>query len=214
MPDDNKRGDGEGLQKDGERSADVFWIAGAGVPHGVRKTTASRYGEWRLQRSVLLIDVSAIGWKEAALVALVILAVFMGYALMRLSALGASRSPSEPERVADPDTPTIVPAAPALQADQLEAMLDTLLDRRLAPLMQQMETRLEQAELRIDELGRRVETVNQLPPLAPQYSEALSLAARGLSAEEIADQCEMSVGEAELVRTLAKSRGMGGGDEA
>jgi hypothetical protein len=160
-----------------------------------------------------LIDVSAIGWKEAALVALVILATYMGYALMRLSTLNASRVQPEPEPVADPDPPTIVPAAPALGSDEIEALLDTLLDRRLAPLMQQMEIRLDQAELRIDELGRRVETVNQLPPVAPQYSEALSLAARGLSAEDIADQCEMSVGEAELVRTLAKSRGMGGGEE-
>jgi hypothetical protein len=164
-----------------------------------------------------LIDVSVIGWKEAALIALVILAVYMGYALLRLSTLNARRAQPEPEPVADPDLdpdpPTIVPAAPALQAEQIEAMLDILLDRRLAPLMQQMEIRLDQAELRIDELGRRVETVNQLPPVAPQYSEALSLAARGLSAEDIADQCEMSVGEAELVRTLAKSRGMGGGDE-
>ncbi|MFH1813583.1 MAG: DUF2802 domain-containing protein [Pseudomonadota bacterium] len=160
-----------------------------------------------------MIDVSAIGWKEAALVALVILAVYMGYALMRLSTLGASRAPPEPEPVVDPDPPTIVPAAPVLRSDDIESLLDTLLDHRLAPLMQQMESRLEQAELRIDELGRRVETVNQLPPVAPQYSEALSLAARGLSAEDIADQCEMSVGEAELVRTLAKSRGMGGGEE-
>lgn len=160
-----------------------------------------------------MIDVSAIGWKEAALVALVILATYMGYALMRLSTLNARRVQPEPEPVADPDPPTIVPAAPALGSDDIEALLDTLLDRRLAPLMQQMEIRLDQAESRIDELGRRVETVNQLPPVAPQYSEALSLAARGLSAEDIADQCEMSVGEAELVRTLAKSRGMGGGEE-
>lgn len=163
---------------------------------------------------MLLIDVSAIGWKEAALIALVILAVYMGYALLRLSTLNARRAQPEPEPVADadPDPPTVVPAAPALRSDDIEALLDAMLDHRLAPLMQQMETRLDQAELRIDELGRRVETVNQLPPVAPQYSEALSLAARGLSAEDIADQCDMSVGEAELVRTLANSRGMGGGD--
>ena len=36
-----------------------------------------------------MIDVSAIGWKEAALVALVILAVYMGYALFRLSMVSA-----------------------------------------------------------------------------------------------------------------------------
>ena len=185
-----------------------------------RKATATRGGhaiapprlELRLQRSVLLIDLSAIGWKEAALVALVILALYMGYALLRLSTLNA-RSALAGELPETSPAP-LVQAAPALQPEELEALLDTMLDRRLAPLMQQLETRLDQAEERIDGLGRRVETVNQLPPVAPQYSEALSLAARGLSAEDIAEQCAMSVGEAELVRTLAKSRGMGGEGEA
>jgi hypothetical protein len=155
-----------------------------------------------------LIDLSAIGWKEAALVALVILAAYMGYALFRLSMVSAGGT--------TPAAPPAEPAAsaPAPTAEEIESMLDALLDRRLAPLMQQMETRMDLIEDRVDGVGRRIETVNQLPPVAPQYSEALSLAARGLSAEDIADQCEMSVGEAELVRTLAKSRGMGEGDEA
>ena len=155
-----------------------------------------------------LIDLSAIGWKEAALVALVILTAYMGYALFRLSMVSA--------RGTTPATPLAEPpaSAPAPTAEEIESMLDALLDRRLAPLMQQMETRMDLIEDRVDGVGRRIETVNQLPPVAPQYSEALSLAARGLSAEDIADQCEMSVGEAELVRTLAKSRGMGEGGGA
>lgn len=155
-----------------------------------------------------LIDLSAIGWKEAALVALVILAVYMGYALFRLSMVSARSTTA----VAPPEEGPA--STPAPTAEEIESMLDALLDRRLAPLMQQMETRMDLIEDRVDGVGRRIETVNQLPPVAPQYSEALSLAARGLSAEDIADQCEMSVGEAELVRTLAKSRGMGEGDEA
>lgn len=154
-----------------------------------------------------MIDLSALGWKEAALVALVILAAYMGYALFRLSMVSARSTPP----VMPPEPP---PSAPAPTAEEIESMLDALLDRRLAPLMQQMETRMDLIEDRVDGVGRRIETVNQLPPVAPQYSEALSLAARGLSAEDIADQCEMSVGEAELVRTLAKSRGMGEGDGA
>lgn len=160
-----------------------------------------------------MIDLSAIGWKEAALVALVILAVYMGYALLRLSTLNARSEPADAFPEPLPVTP-LAQGEPALPQEEIEALLDTMLDRRLAPLMQQLETRLDQAEARIDDLGRRVDTVNQLPPVAPQYSEALSLAARGLSAEDIAEQCAMSVGEAELVRTLAKSRGLGGESEA
>ncbi|MGL6077567.1 DUF2802 domain-containing protein [Methyloversatilis discipulorum] len=149
-----------------------------------------------------MIDLSALGWKEAALLALVILAGYMGYALVRLSMLNARRT-AEAAPPPVPEAP--VPPPPV----DLQAELDMLLDARLAPLMQALETRLDLIEDRLDGVSRRLETVNQLPPVAPQYSEALSLAARGLSAEDIAEQCDMSVGEAELVRTLAQSRGMG-----
>lgn len=150
-----------------------------------------------------MIDLSALGWKEAALLALVILAGYMGYALVRLSMLNARRTPEAEQVAPSPPAPVQAP-----QVD-LQAELDMLLDARLAPLMQALETRLDLIEDRLDGVSRRLETVNQLPPVAPQYSEALSLAARGLSAEDIAEQCDMSVGEAELVRTLAQSRGMG-----
>lgn len=145
-----------------------------------------------------------MGWKEAALLALVILTGYLGYALMRLSMLNARRH-------AEPAAPPVPPPAPvqAPPPPDLQAELDTLLDARLAPLMQALETRIEVIEDRLDGLSRRIETVNQLPPVAPQYSEALSLAARGLSAEAIAEQCDMSIGEADLVRTLAQSRGLG-----
>jgi DNA-directed RNA polymerase specialized sigma24 family protein len=163
---------------------------------------ATRRTRAQTTRSGDLIDLSAIGWKEAALVALVILAGYMGYALVRLSMLNARRT-AEAAPPPVPEAP--VPPPPV----DLQAELDVLLDARLAPLMQALETRLDLIEDRLDGVSRRLETVNQLPPVAPQYSEALSLAARGLSAEDIAEQCDMSVGEAELVRTLAQSRGMG-----
>jgi DNA-directed RNA polymerase specialized sigma24 family protein len=44
-------------------------------------------------------------------------------------------------------------------------------------------------------------------PISPQYSEAITLAGRGLSAEQIADRCGISVGEAELVRALGRKPG-------
>ncbi|WP_374341435.1 DUF2802 domain-containing protein [Methyloversatilis sp.] len=154
-----------------------------------------------------MIDLSAIGWKEGALLALVILAIYMGYALMRLATLNARRNAEAPA-----PAPVVPPSPlPEVPPPDIEAELDTLFDARLAPLMQALETRLDLIEDRLDGVSRRLETVNQLPPVAPQYSEALSLAARGLSAEDIAEQCDMSVGEAELVRTLAQSRGLGDG---
>ncbi|WP_018412836.1 DUF2802 domain-containing protein [Methyloversatilis thermotolerans] len=152
-----------------------------------------------------MIDLSAIGWKEAALIALIILAAYMGYALMRLSMLNARQR----DEVAIAPQEAVAPPPPPPPPVDLQAELDALFDARLAPLMQAIETRLDLIEDRLDGVGRRIETVNQLPPVAPQYSEALSLAARGYSAQDIAEQCGMSVGEAELVLNLAHSRDTG-----
>jgi hypothetical protein len=73
----------------------------------------------RFSRSMPLIDLSAIGWKEAALVALVILAAYMGYALFRLSMVSAAVR-TTPAPVADPE-PTASGRAPTAEEIDIDA---------------------------------------------------------------------------------------------
>ena len=42
--------------------------------------------------------------------------------------------------------------------------------------------------------------------VSPQYNEAMLLAQRGMDAQIIADQCAISIGEAELVVALSRNR--------
>ena len=42
--------------------------------------------------------------------------------------------------------------------------------------------------------------------VSPQYNEAMLLAQRGVNAQVIADQCAISIGEAELVAALSRNR--------
>ncbi len=58
-------------------------------------------------------------------------------------------------------------------------------------------------------LREQIETAFAGQGAAPQYSEALVFARRGLAADAIAERCDISVAEAELVRALA-ARGSGG----
>ena len=66
-------------------------------------------------------------------------------------------------------------------------------------------------ELR-DGLNALAERIDQVPAssgLAPQYDEAMVFARRGLDAAAIAERCEISIGEAELVRSLSRRSGEG-----
>lgn len=60
--------------------------------------------------------------------------------------------------------------------------------------------RAEVAELR-EALGR----LQASRSVSPQYTEAMRLAQRGATARSIADECAISIGEAELVRALSQN---------
>lgn len=117
----------------------------------------------------------AIGWREAVLVAVVVVSVFLGYSVLKLAQLrGRDRQAGERPESHD-----------AWRED---------VERRLAALRSEVEAlRVEVGQLRA---ARQV---------SPQYGEAMSLAQSGLAAEEIATRCGISVAEAQLVRALGTS---------
>ena len=175
-----------------------------------------------------------MGLREIILLAIVVLAGYVGYQLYRVSRVGAGKGstgttvPAPPaatdaaadnggeddddfvfERRAVPQATTPAPAdtAPRPEAFQLELEVRQL--RR--DIAQQ---RSELAELRrlIDELAETVRVQKQQADASltshgasPEYNEALVFARRGLDVEAIAERCGITVAEAELVRSLARS---------
>lgn len=126
------------------------------------------------------MDFGAPGWKEAALAVIVILAVFVGFAVLRLL------------RPKSPPQPASAQADPLLRGLQTEllgvrAQLDAL-----------------QAEL--DAMRAELERLKAERAVSPQYNDALSLARKGMHAEDIAQACGISIGEAELVCALARTQ--------
>lgn len=97
-------------------------------------------------------------------------------------------------------------AAPLEELNQLEIHQ---LRRDLAQLRTEQDyLRRETALMRrdVDELREALATARERysAPVSPQHSEAMLLAGRGISALDIAEQCGISVAEAELVCALAR----------
>lgn len=129
------------------------------------------------------MDLASIYWKDVALVLLLVVAAYLAYLLMRLSQL-RRRQAATPAADAPAETPAPLPINP----DDFDALRD-----EVALL------RSEVGALRGDLQALRITQA-----VAPQYAEALALAQRGQDADTIAQQCDISVGEAELVLALQR----------
>ncbi len=129
------------------------------------------------------MEMPLIGWRVVILVAVAIVAAYLGVALLRLALLRGRKPAAEtaPERAAA----SAAPAADALWKAEMEDEM-----RRLAQELNSV--REEFAQLRA------------MKSMAPQYGDAVGLAQQGLSADDIAGRCGISVGEAELILALAR----------
>ncbi len=160
--------------------------------------------------------IDGIGWRDVILVLAAMIGVYLVLSVMRLFQVGSRRrdgdqqaakhrlsgwtpfAPAGEVQVA-PQTPPSAPAVPEqefareLAKSNIEVELERL--------------RRESAHQR-DELARLAEEVSQLKAsrnVSPLYNEAMALAQQGMSAAGIAGRCGISIGEAELVASLARS---------
>lgn len=174
----------------------------------------------------------ALDGKTALIAVLVLVAVYFSHALLKLLRLPrasahapvppVARAASEPE-YASFDPPTVpgysvdielfADEAPPAEAIVAQPAVPSSFDadalrepqtRRDAAGFEALEARIAALEGVVEALSGRLSLLGASASIAPQYSEALSLAARGFDADTIASQCDMSVGEAELVLALAQ----------
>ena len=91
---------------------------------------------------------------------------------------------------------TTEPSASSASAASFEAHL---FRRSIEHEMQQLRTE-------VNELRELVGQLKSSRSTSPQYSEAMRLARRGANARTIADECAISLGEAELVLAMSRDR--------
>lgn len=145
--------------------------------------------------------------REIVWLIVVVLFLYVLYQLYRASQLDQGKTPGSARE----------PAATSEAADKQEGMDTFQLELEVQQLRRDVaQLRLEQDEQRrhaltmeerMGAIKSQLESALITPGTAPEYSEALVFARRGLDVDSIAERCGISVSEAELVRSLAQRGG-------
>lgn len=157
-----------------------------------------------------------MGVRELIIGVVVLLVLYLLVALFRLIRLPAKRSAApqpEYQTVLAPDPPLTEPnltfterrePAAGLPKPDREAF-DALVElARLRFQIEALETSQSVLREEFDALRAEMDALRNARNVAPQYGEAVSLAQRGLDSAAIAERCDISVSEAELVAALAR----------
>lgn len=154
-----------------------------------------------------------MGMREIILGAVLVLAAYLAYLLIQLVRPARAKAPLDPLRSAAPDATPRARPEPGGGSEEFFRMQFELQQLRAEQSAYQESLRTLGAEVEalrglVDGLQQRVEATPAATAVSPQYGEAMLLARRGLDAHTIAERCGISVGEAELVQSLAR-RGEG-----
>lgn len=158
----------------------------------------------------------AIGWREAVVGLIVIVAIYMLVVVLRMRSLQSSRRPlelpakSEPMAVEKEPPPASQPEPEPEYSRESPSRGD---DLSLSPLQAEvMQLRDEVDALRSEVAALRQDFLHQVDHLrsaqavSPLYSDAMQMAMAGRDAEVIAERCGIARAEAELVVALAHSQ--------
>jgi hypothetical protein len=154
----------------------------------------------------------SIGVREGVLVLLILVALYIGFVLLRFRRTPTRQPLAAVEPVATPPiaAPPAAEAPPAAYSETAShlasEMLAEGLERELAQLRDEVEVmRGELAALRED-MQQELAHLRATQTVAPIYGDAMQMAAAGYDASMIAERCGIARAEAELVVALARSR--------
>jgi Protein of unknown function (DUF2802) len=157
------------------------------------------------------MDFTEFGWREAWMLAVVAAVVYLAALLIRLIMLRRRRratAPAAPDTQIPPvlsvvEAPQAVEASPSAFAEHLAW---TRLDGEVKELRAELATvRNELAAARNELVGVQAELSESKVArrVSPLYADAVALARRGFDARGIAEECGISVAEAELVLSMS-----------
>lgn len=148
-----------------------------------------------------------IGWREAVLGVIVLLAIYMFVVVWRMRRL-REKPAAEPAAPAEPRVEA-GEEAPDWQATQSRLAQETFMrgiENELAQLREEVDAlRGEVAALR-DEMWQEVGHMRATQTVSPLYNDAMQMAQLGHDPATIAERCGIARAEAELVVALVKSQ--------
>lgn len=149
------------------------------------------------------------GWREGLIASLALAGIYFTVMLLRLAGLRRRRKPVEPPVSREPPRVPVeegpVEDERAFLAAAYEATgVSETPDFQEALKQAAAETELERLRMEVVALREEVADLKAAQRVSPQYADAMALAQRGLGARDIADRCEISLAEAELVLSLSR----------
>ncbi|WP_323001198.1 DUF2802 domain-containing protein [Denitromonas sp.] len=179
-----------------------------------------------------------MGAREILLIVVAILAVYLVFQLIRAmgvkdgeatsaaadiapddDAVDAPSAGTDTDAGPDTDDAVVALSAQAPADDAAESFSLALEVRQLRRDAAQLrgeidQLRAEQLVMRqsLSEQSAQLDAARAAQRVSPMYGEALSLVRRGMSAEDIAERCGISVAEAELVKSLGQDAAASGED--
>lgn len=156
------------------------------------------------------MDAELFGWRTAVLLVLGLAVLYLLVTLYRLIRVGqrpASQEEPATVRPVAPDATANVPELTETVAESAPAPLRVAgFGEQLAEHLARPDLEREVRSLRaeINELRAEIEELKAARHISPHYAEALALAQRGLSAQDVADRLSISLAEAELVQALSR----------
>jgi len=162
------------------------------------------------------LDFSTFGGRDVIILAVILIAVYLLVSLLRLSQI-KRRQKAAGRAAPAVDAKDISGAAPAQPESGTQSVAEEAYtytaSAHAAPLSfgeqlfrSGVEAELQRMRKDIAELKEALAQVNASRRVSPQYNEAMQLAQRGMNAQIIADECAISIGEAELVVALSRNR--------
>jgi hypothetical protein len=119
------------------------------------------------------------------------------------AAAPAGIAPAEVE-IVSPDQAMPLPVQSVPQAPRAAGFGEYLAEHLVRS---EMEMEVQRMRTEMERMRTEVEALRASRNVSPQYAEAMELAQRGMTAQNMADQLGISLAEAELVRALSRSDG-------
>lgn len=158
--------------------------------------------------------IDGIGWRDVILVLAVMAGVYLVLLVMRLLQVAGKRRDGKKQEARfrlsgwQPSASDAAPAAPPQPEPTAPEQQEFARELAKSNIEVELERLRRESAYQRDELARLAEEVSQLKAsrnVSPLYNEAMALAQQGMSAAGIAGRCGISIGEAELVASLARS---------
>lgn len=162
------------------------------------------------------LDFTDFSLRYALICALAVAAVYMLVLLLRLIRIKRRQRPASgeaPQEINDIFRPDPMTSSLLVKAGRVPPA-ETRAERQdqYSPLFGEqlyrsgVEAELQQLRDEVAELKETIAKLNAARRVSPQYNEAMHLAQRGMDEQGIANQCGISIGEAELVLALSRNK--------